>query len=176
MSELNQPLPMFALPKTSTYSSPYVDDLMSGIFTPPSATTGTQGFTPQMLDPNYMNAGVSHVSSGLPADTSGWDLGGFLGSLIGTQNKETGQFQAGAGLYGLQALSGLTGAWTGMEQLDLAKDQFAFQKDAWNQQFDAQRKMTNSQLEDRQRARESWNGAFKTTATPTAEYMQKYGV
>jgi len=43
--------------------------------------------------------------------------------------------------------------WMGMQKLDLAKDSLNFQKDAFSKQFENQRSLTNSQLQDRQAAR-----------------------
>lgn len=64
-------------------------------------------------------------------------------------------------------------SWLGMQQLDLARDSFAFQKDAFNKQYENQRSLTNTQLEDRQRARVASNsGAYQSVS----DYMGKHGV
>lgn len=75
----------------------------------------------------------------------------------------------GPALAGAQALGGL---YMGMKQYGLAKDQLAFQKDSFNKQYDANRSLTNSRLEDRQARRVLEN----PNATGVAEYMSKWGV
>jgi hypothetical protein len=47
---------------------------------------------------------------------------------------------------GAQALSGLAGIYTGLGQLDLAKDSFNFQRDSYNTNLSNQTKLTNDQL------------------------------
>lgn len=83
----------------------------------------------------------------------------------------TGMGALGLGMQGLGALGNL---WGGMKQYGLARDSLNFQKDAFNKNFENQRKTINSQLEDRQRARVSASpgGGY----APVDEYMRKYGV
>lgn len=81
------------------------------------------------------------------------------------------------GVAGLQTFGSLMGAWNGYQQNKLAKQQLAFQKDAFNKQYSAQRNLTNSQLEDRQRNRVYQNEQTGRTGTMSvAEYMDKYGI
>ena len=68
------------------------------------------------------------------------------------------------------AISGIMGAWNGMQQLDLAKDQFAFQKQAFNKNWAAQTKLLNSQMRDRQNAR---NAADDAAYQDTTDYMRE---
>lgn len=76
----------------------------------------------------------------------------------------------GLGLGLFQGVSGLIG---GNKELRMARDALNFQKDAFNKNFENQRKLTNASLEDRQRARVAGNpGAYMSVE----EYMQKYGV
>ena len=76
--------------------------------------------------------------------------------------------------------SGITsalGAWNGFQANKQAKRQLAFQKDAFNKQYAAQRNLTNSQLSDRQAtrvARDQQNGTNRFASV--AEYMDKYGI
>jgi len=82
----------------------------------------------------------------------------------------------GAGGWGNLALGGLQagmGAFMGLKQLDLAKDQLRFQKEAFNKNYGAQRQTTNTNLEDRQRRRHYENPEFYQD---TSTYMQKNGV
>lgn len=71
----------------------------------------------------------------------------------------------------LGGISGLANAFTGFKQLGLAKDQFRWQKDAFNTNLVNQANLVNSQLADRQRRRV----AFDSTATPVDQYMNQYG-
>ena len=61
----------------------------------------------------------------------------------------------------------------GMKQYGLAEDALKEQKRQFNINYEAQRKMTNSQLADRQRARVASNpNAYESVA----DYMKKWGV
>lgn len=76
----------------------------------------------------------------------------------------------GPALQGAQTLAGL---YMGMKQYGLAKDQLNFQKDSFNKQYAANQTLTNSRLEDRQRARVSSNaGAYQSVG----DYMNQNGV
>ena len=100
-------------------------------------------------------------------------ISGDLGSNFGGGNSFLGNmspFQAGVA--GLGALSSAFGAFNGYKQTKLAKQQLAFQKDAFNKQWGAQRNLTNSHLEDRQKQRVARN----PNAMSVAEYMNKYGI
>jgi len=57
-------------------------------------------------------------------------------------------------------------AWLGIQKLGLAKDDLKFQKDAFSKQFDTQKTLTNTEMEDRQRARVSFS--------PAAESVDSY--
>lgn len=68
---------------------------------------------------------------------------------------------------------GLGSLYMGMKQYGLAKDQLSFQKDSFAKNFNAQAKLTNSHLADRQAARVASNaGAYQSVG----DYMNKYGV
>lgn len=63
--------------------------------------------------------------------------------------------------------------WNAWQTNKMAKKQFDFQKQVYAQQYDAQRNMTNSRLEDRQRARVLSNpNAYRSIDS----YMSQYGV
>lgn len=72
----------------------------------------------------------------------------------------------------LGTVDSLTTAWNAHQQSKLARDTLNFNKQSFNTQWNAQRNLTNSQLEDRQQRR--------VRADPrnmsVAEYMNKYGV
>jgi hypothetical protein len=99
-----------------------------------------------------------------PVDAAGggsiFDDGRFLG-------------KGGAGWSTLNAVGQLGQLYLGMKQYGLAKDHFAEGKRQFSLNHEAQKKLTNSQLEDRQRARVAANpGAYES---PSA-YMKQYGV
>lgn len=62
------------------------------------------------------------------------------------------------------------------QQMKLAKDQLAHNKMESERNYQAQRKMTNSQLEDRQKRRVEEAQANGRSTTSVADYMAKYGV
>lgn len=73
----------------------------------------------------------------------------------------------------ISGLSALGNSYMGMKQYGLAKQQFAESKRQYNQNYAAQRTLTNSQLEDRQRARVASNaGAYESVGS----YMNRNGI
>ncbi len=73
----------------------------------------------------------------------------------------------------ISGLSALSNSYMGMKQYGLAKEQFAESKRQYNQNYAAQRTLTNSQLEDRQRARVASNaGAYESVGS----YINRNGV
>ena len=79
----------------------------------------------------------------------------------------------GWGMPALQAATGAFNAWMGMKNYGLAKRQLAENQQQFGLNFDAQRTTTNSQLEDRQRARVASNaGAYQSVG----EYMGQNGI
>lgn len=73
----------------------------------------------------------------------------------------------------LGAVGSALNAYNAYKANKLAQDQFNFQKQAWQANFNNQRKMTNSQLEDRQKARVA-NNPIQNESVDS--YMRKYGV
>lgn len=73
----------------------------------------------------------------------------------------------------LGAATGLYGAYNARKTGKLAREQFNFSKDAFNRNFAAQAKTTNSQLADRQNARHTRDPKAHSSV---ADYMKKYGV
>ena len=111
---------------------------------------------------------ATNTWAGNPLDNyAGTNNGGMFDNLSSFE-----KFNAGLGTFGA-ALS----AFNGWQQNKLAKQQLAFQKDAFNKQYAAQRGLTNSQLQDRETRR--YNEAIAQGYTPrnsVAEYMDKYGI
>lgn len=90
---------------------------------------------------------------------------GFLGS-----RDANGMQTQGWGGLALGAAQGLMNGFLGMKQYGLAKKQFNFQKDAWNQNMANQKKTINTQMEDRQRARVAAN---PTAYQSVGDYMNQ---
>ena len=73
----------------------------------------------------------------------------------------------------LGAATGLYGAYNARKTGKLAREQFNFNKDAFNRNFEAQAKTTNAQLADRQNARHTRD---PNAHSSVSDYMKKYGV
>ena len=71
---------------------------------------------------------------------------------------------------GLQAASGLWGAYNGMQQTKLAKQQMSNSLNQWNKNYANQVASYNTRLEDRQNARVAAQGNYQQD---TASYMEK---
>lgn len=114
----------------------------------------------QSIDPNSLAAQLGQYGNfgnvqqsplgGLPAGGAPQDQGFFSMESAFGGGEGGGQGWAPQGLI---ALSGLGSAWTGMQQLELGKDTLDFNKAAYNTNLANQVQLTNSSLEDQQRAR-----------------------
>lgn len=113
----------------------------------------------QFADIGGMGANPYGITSGGAADSGGFmsGLGGFMKDY-------------GAPLLG--AAQGLGGLFMGMKQYGLAKDALNAQRKQYEQNYAAQRQMTNAQLEDRQRARV----AASASAEDVDSYMARNGI
>lgn len=124
-----------------------------------------------------MNNAASYSSTLSPIKegqvSSGGSLfGGLFDNFFDTTNANGIKTQGWGGL-AIQGLQGLGNSYMGMKQFGLAEDALKEQKRQFNTNFEAQRKMTNSQLSDRQRARVASNaGAYQSEA----EYMKQWGI
>lgn len=142
---------------------------------------------PQMGSPGYTGLyngsilpavdgylGTSAVPTSTPmlnqaAQPGLWDQLGSMDFWFGNSKAGTNGFAPTA----LGALQGLGSAYMGMKQYGLAKDQFDESKRQFELNYGAQKKLTNSRLEDRQRARVASNpGAYESVGS----YMQKNGI
>ena len=152
---------------------------MSGLnysLTMPSVTTG--GAAP-LIDYNLLSsygasggglraptgqiASLSQTGLGTPGVGGGsiWD------SFLSTPDKQ------GWGGTALGVANSAMNAWMGLKQYGLAKSQLAEGKRQFGLNYDAQRRTTNAQLEDRQRARVTSNaGAYQSVG----DYMSKNGI
>lgn len=70
------------------------------------------------------------------------------------------------------AINGLAGMYYGHKQLQNAERVYNLQKDAFNKNWQAQTKMTNSQLQDRQARR----ARLSDKNMSVSDYMRKFGV
>jgi len=132
---------------------------------------------PPYSPPNDYSLGMSRLPTQIGPAGSGsaaiarpdffsWD--GFFGGKNGDETSFNGW-----GGSALGALQGLGNAYMGMRQYGLAKDQFKFQKQAFEKNFNVQKGLTNARLEDRQRARVAANpNAYESVG----DYMNKYGI
>lgn len=103
------------------------------------------------------------ASPKVPAGMVGPEEGDFLSRL----------FSSRFGGLALSGLQGLGNGYMAMKQFGLAEDALKEQKRQFNINYEAQRKTTNSQLADRQRARVASNAnAYQSEA----EYMKKWGI
>ena len=98
-------------------------------------------------------------------DTFSWD------SAFGFTDAN-GSSIAGWGVQGLGAASSLMGMYGGMEQLNLAKKNYALQKQAFEQNYNANRTAYNSAVAN-QWGRAKANGQ---TTMSESDYMAKYGL
>lgn len=122
---------------------------------------------------NYaLNTGASPVAGAPVAGGGGGFLDGIFGSMFDKTSADGIKTQGWGGM-ALQGIQGLGNSYMAMKQYGLAEDALKEQKRQFNTNFEAQRKMTNSQLSDRQRARVASNeGAYASEA----EYMKKWGI
>lgn len=108
------------------------------------------------------------VTDGVSFDFSGGNGGGndfFSMETMFGDGKQAGVIPTAIG-----GLSALTSGFMGYQNYQLAKDQLAFQKEAYAKNHANQVKMTNAQLRDRQAARHAANPQAYESAD---SYMQK---
>ena len=131
---------------------------MGDYIKPSTSTLGSFG-----SDTNYTSGDLNFAApdSGSFMDSM-QSKGNPWGSTTGSGGGASKGFNTlglfGAGAQGLSALGSLMQAYTGSQQLKLGRDSFNFQKGAFNQNSANQARLTNSELEDRQRSRISGTG------------------
>lgn len=90
----------------------------------------------------------------IPGTSGGAGGGSFWSGMTGKD---------GWGGLALGAAQGITGAYMGLKQYGLAKDALNHNKMMFSKNYEAQRKTTNTQMADRQRARVASNeGAYQS--------------
>lgn len=117
---------------------------------------GTSGYNPTQSSILGGTGSVPVSSSGLGSTFASWlPSEDTMRTLFGGTNPETGFQSSGLVAPLAQGLGSLFQGWTGMQQLGLARDQLAFQKDAFNTNLQNQTSAYNTALEDRIRGRTS---------------------
>lgn len=167
---------------------------LSGNTTNATNTTGNTGFQTMPLNNFDISSGVSS------GDAAGYSLSSGLGALMngqavsnvppvvrtGTNDPTTwqsitgykdlqGNDVAGYGTTGLGLLSGAMNMWNSYQTNQLAKDQFAFQKDAFNKNLAASIKSYNNSLTN-QANRMAARGDSAMHGMTADEYVSKYGM
>lgn len=133
-------------------------DLNFGYQAPDQAQLLTGGYNPtqsSVLNAPLSTGNAPVADNGMFSAFSNWLNGDTGRSLFGGTDPSTGFQSMGIVAPALQGLSSLFQAWNGMQTLGLAKDQFNFQKNAFNTNLNNQRQTYNTALEDRIRGRTS---------------------
>ena len=121
----------------AAYSNPNNPVMFGGNYTNP--TTGLVAWSPAMENPNMLWADTAQIN---PTANPG------LGAKLRDINSQYGSTIMG----GLQAAGGLWGAYNGMQQNKLIKQQMANSLNQWNKNYANQVASYNTRLEDRHRA------------------------
>lgn len=117
---------------------------------------GDTGYTSPTLSPNMQNMmGIESMGGPMTSAQSGsiWD------TFLSNRNSQ------GWGGLALGATSGLVNSFLGWQQLRQAKDALATSKDQFERNYAANRQLTNSRLEDRQRARVASNPGYESVGS-----------
>jgi hypothetical protein len=138
-------------------------------------TPSNMGNTPlSYLDSNYETAvSVPTITSdqtkimGGTAPESHW----YSGALDSTDTK-TGIKTGGWATPLLQTATAGMNAYLGLQQLNLMKDNLAFQKDSFSKQFGNLTTTTNNAMRDKQDARNASGSGYESTDS----YMKNHGV
>ena len=143
---------MSSKPYTPQYQ-PYSVGMLDGNFTDPYAGMASWSYDNPATYSNPALAGLD-ISQTMPANliASSEYVPGYADKLRNF-NSQYGSTITG----GLQAAGGLWGAYNGMQQTKLAKQQMANSLNQWNKSYVNQVASYNTRLEDRQRARVAAN-------------------
>lgn len=142
--------------------------------TPPAPFSSS----PAVYDPDWLSVAtqsppfIPSFGQNLGQGNIGERIGDWArnSGFIGTRDDITGQMSQGWGGLAFGAAQALMNGLMGMRQYGLARRQFDFQKNAWNQNMANQRRTVNTQMEDRQRARVAAN---PTAYQSVGEYMNQ---
>lgn len=134
---------------------------------------------PSLWDQGSMSPSLDSMSTGFTNSantfnntslTGSGSSGSFLDSILGGTGDMSGLQM---GQLGLGGVTSLLNGYLGFQNLSLAKKQYQSQLDQFNKQWDANKKLTNASLADRQAARVASNpNAYQSVD----DYMKKYGI
>ena len=134
---------------------------------------------PSLWDQGSMSPSLDSMSTGFTNSantfnntsiTSSGGSGSFPDSILGGMGDMSGLQM---GQLGLGGVTSLLNGYLGFQNLGLAKKQYQSQLDQFNKQWDANKKLTNASLADRQAARVASNpNAYQSVD----DYMKKYGI
>ena len=151
-------------------SNPFLNLFNYGAASPDYSQVG--GFSPA-AEPSPYEFNLAKIATPTGAAPQAANLDpSFLQRMTGFTDAKGNQ-QVGWGGLALGAIQGLGGAYMGMKQFGLAKDTLKEQRRQYDQNYQAQRTLINSQLEDRQRARVASN---ESAYQSVGDYMNKHGV
>jgi hypothetical protein len=105
-------------------------------------------------NPSLIDNGATQLgdfSKGLKSPAFNFDDLSFMEKMFG--NDKFGGLAAPI----LSLGNGIMSGYLGLQELDVAKDSLAFQKNAFSKQFENQRKLTNEQLKWQHKAREDYS-------------------
>lgn len=125
----------------------------------------------QGLDVSSLIGGYNQSGAGAQA---GGFMDRFLPGMLSTTDANGMKTQGWGGL-ALGGAQALLGGYMGFKQLGLAKDQMRESRRQFDLNYNAQRNMTNSQMEGRQRALIAGGGS-EGNYQSVGDYMKKYGV
>lgn len=124
----------------------------------------------QMNAPGLTTPGVTPGLAGGAAPTSFWNK---MTSSIFDKADASGNVTQGWGGLALGAATGIGNLWMGSKQLGMAQDALKESKRQFNLNYDNQVKTTNTQMEDRQRARvATGNSGYESVSS----YMDKNAI
>lgn len=139
----------------------------SGSMAPLSAAVSQQA---TQTPPTGLTAGVAGTA-GYQAPQVGGAGGAGAGGIFGGNGNGPGFFQQGGGAQmALGALQTIGSLWSAFSQQKLAKENLAFQKEAFNTNLTNSTQTYNTALEDRINARHKAEGK---SAEETASYIDK---
>ena len=147
---------MHVMQSNSYLYQPQSIGMASGNFSDPYA--GMASWSPAMENPNMLWADTAQIN---PTAVPGF------ADKFRNFNSQYGSTITG----GLQAATGLWGAYNGMQQNKLVKQQMANSLNQWNKNYANQVASYNTRLEDRQNARVAAQGT--KYHQDTASYMEK---
>jgi len=177
---------------------------MMGSYGQPSSNYGSWANPPVQVNPlqSALAPKNSYVPASLYGQTNGsWDVPGM--TPMGTSAMSNGSWDVlpdavrslnpsektgggfkwlsdrdGQGMAGLAlgGVMGLANTLLGYKQYSLARDALKASRESEMRNYNAQRNLTNSRLEDRQNARINSSGGTNATYESPSSYMDKYGI